>query len=497
MNLTTLLTYIGIGAVIFTLLVVFFWKREKSLVITFLQSFCGLLFLFSGWVKAVDPLGTAYKMEQYFHEFEYTFEPSIFSFLTPLFPFLGKMSIGISVAMIVFEIVLGMMLLIGYKPKFTAWAFLLLVIFFTKLTGFTYLTGYVPSGGNFFDFSSWGEYTKSNMKVTDCGCFGDFLKLEPKVSFFKDVFLLIPAIIFVFSYRKFHDLFSSGSRTILVGLTLIGTFILCLSNYAWDLPSKDFRPFKNGVDIKEQKLKEQAAMSLFGKRPYTVTNKATGESFEMSYTDYTQKWKDYPKEEYDFTREEVTVSNDPQTKISEFFVYGEDEEEITDQILSNPDYTLMIVSYKLEGKGSRATKIVKDTIYQQDSIPTSDKDKFIIVNKPVRVEDKEVQYTAYVWDKDFMGKYQEKIKPLIQTAKQKGIESYIITGGADSEMANQFKNELGINIPIYSADDLLLKTIVRSNPGVVLMKNGKIIHKWHINKLPAFDEMAKKYMEVK
>ena len=91
----------------------------------------GALFIFSGWVKAIDPLGTAYKMEQYFAEFESTFEHTWFSFLAPMFPFLSEYAISFSVFMIIFEIVLGLMLLIGAAPKFTSWAFFLLVAFFT------------------------------------------------------------------------------------------------------------------------------------------------------------------------------------------------------------------------------------------------------------------------------------------------------------------------------------------------------------------------------
>ncbi|NNE14998.1 MAG: DoxX family membrane protein, partial [Saprospiraceae bacterium] len=154
-TLPTLLTNIGIVAIIITLIVGFVMKGHKSWLMTFLQNYCGVLFIFSGWVKAVDPLGTAYKMEQYFDEFYTTFEPTWFGFIAPIFPVFSKYAIWFSVFMIIFEIVLGIMLLIGAKPKITSWAFLILVAFFTVLTGFTYLTGYVPGDANFFQFGSW------------------------------------------------------------------------------------------------------------------------------------------------------------------------------------------------------------------------------------------------------------------------------------------------------------------------------------------------------
>src|SRR5687767_15512233 len=113
MTLQNLILYIAIGAVILTVLIGLLKKGHKSWVATFLQNFTGILFIVSGLVKAVDPLGTAYKMEQYFTEFEYTFRETSASFLAPMFPFLSSISIWFSVFMIVFEIVLGVMLILG------------------------------------------------------------------------------------------------------------------------------------------------------------------------------------------------------------------------------------------------------------------------------------------------------------------------------------------------------------------------------------------------
>ncbi|MEL6926787.1 MAG: MauE/DoxX family redox-associated membrane protein, partial [Bacteroidota bacterium] len=259
MTLNTLIFAVGGVAAVLTLLVGFVFKSKKNWLISFLQNYTGALFIFSGWVKAIDPLGTAYKMEQYFAEFEATFSETLFSFLAPMFPFLAGFAIYFSVFTIVFEIVLGVMLLVGSKPKFTSWAFFLLVAFFTFLTGFTYLTGYVPQGVNFFSFSEWGDYVETNMKVTDCGCFGDFLKLKPKVSFIKDLALMVPAILFLFKHRDMHQLWTSKARTGIVLATLAGVSLFSFSNFAWDLPGTDFRPFKNGVNIAQQLQAEQEA----------------------------------------------------------------------------------------------------------------------------------------------------------------------------------------------------------------------------------------------
>ena len=117
MTIYTLLIYIGITAAILTAAVGFFYKGHKNWIMTYLQNFCGALFIFSGYVKAVDPMGTAFKMEQYFAEFFYTFNETAMSFIAPLFPWMAEYSIAVSVGMIVFEIVLGVMLILGSRPK--------------------------------------------------------------------------------------------------------------------------------------------------------------------------------------------------------------------------------------------------------------------------------------------------------------------------------------------------------------------------------------------
>ena len=135
-TLSGLLIGVGVAAILLTVITGLIFKDgHKSWLMTYLQNYTGALFIFSGLVKAVDPLGTAYKMEQYFSEFAYTFEPTWFGFLAPIFPWFSNYSVVFSVVMIVFEIVLGLMLVMGVKGKLTSWLFLGLVGFFTFLTG--------------------------------------------------------------------------------------------------------------------------------------------------------------------------------------------------------------------------------------------------------------------------------------------------------------------------------------------------------------------------
>ncbi|MBL0026618.1 MAG: hypothetical protein IPO98_17215 [Saprospiraceae bacterium] len=253
MTIITLLLYIGLVAILVTLLMTQLFKVHRSLFMTFLQNFTGILFLFSGWVKAVDPMGTAFKMEDYFVEFNAAFTDSPFSFLAPVFPFFSKYSLVFAICMIIFEIVLGIMLIIGDRKKLTSWLFFLLVIFFTVLTGYTFLTGYVPIDSTFFKFSTWGEYKATNMRVTDCGCFGDFIKLDPRISFFKDLFLLLPALYFLFRWKDMHQLFSLSSRNMIIISSTLFLILYNVYNFHWNEPHVDFRPFKNGANIAEIK----------------------------------------------------------------------------------------------------------------------------------------------------------------------------------------------------------------------------------------------------
>ncbi|MBK6498297.1 MAG: DoxX family membrane protein [Saprospiraceae bacterium] len=149
MSIMTLMLIIGVVALIFTVVMVSMLKAHKSILTTYLQSFTGILFIFSGWVKAVDPMGTAFKMVDYFTEFEATFKETAMSFIAPIFPYLSEHALAFAIFMIIFEIILGIMLLLGDRPKLTSWLFFLLVLFFTVLTGFTFLTGYVPMGQKF------------------------------------------------------------------------------------------------------------------------------------------------------------------------------------------------------------------------------------------------------------------------------------------------------------------------------------------------------------
>lgn len=494
MTLATLVLYIGIVSIIFTLSMGFTQKKSFSWIVSGFQNFCGLLFIFSGMVKAVDPLGTAYKMEQYFAEFERTFSETWFSFIAPLFPFMSGLSVSFSVVMIVFEIVLGLMLVIGIRNKFTAWAFFALVLFFTILTGFTFLTGYVQDGGNFFNASAWGPYKETNMRVTDCGCFGDFLKLEPRVSFFKDVFLLIPALIFIIWHKKMHSFLKPVWHAVILIASIVGLTWYCISNFLWDIPANDFRPFKIGADIATKYKEESESSANVQVLAWRLRNKSTNEVIELPYNEYMSNLASYPKDNWEVVEQIKSEPLIPKTKISDFDIHDFDGTDVTDKYLDNDKYHFMIVSHKAKFSSKPAKKLIIDSIFVNDTIIAED-GTFKVEQKFQGTTSTEKEITDFVWDPKYLSDFTGSLLTFMSKAMQEGHEVSVVSGSFTKESAADFKMKSGLNADYYGADDILLKTIVRSNPGIVLWKDGKIIYKWHKDKLPKYEEVKAKHMQ--
>jgi len=495
MDLQTLLLVIGSVAIVLTLIVGLIMKGHKSWLMTFLQNFCGVFYIFSGWVKAVDPMGMGFKIADYFTAFESVFTGTWFDFLAPLFPFLSQYQVGISMFVIIFEIVLGVMLLLGHRPKLLSWMFLILLLFFTVLTGFTFMTGYVPPDVNFFQFGQWGEFKETNQQVTDCGCFGDFIKLKPKVSFFKDLALMVPALYFIFKHKDMHQIFSKGMRDVIVIASIIGLFVYCISNFVWDIPHADFRPFKVGTDVKTQKNIEMQAAADVDIIGWEFTNSNTKEVVSVMNPDYMAIYKDYPKADgwvVDQIKSKPTLEP---TKISDFEFVSTDGYDKTEELLNDPNASVMIVSYKVYGDGSEEKQgtfmdtigIRYDTIQVLDS-PNRGGEQRIVMNYDTIIQ-KTYTYTDYKWEQDWADRYSNVVKPFTDKAKANGLNVFGIIGGVGESQINDLREELDLGFDIYTADDILLKTIVRSNPGFVLWKDGKILGKWHYKKLPDFDEV--------
>ena len=515
MTLTKVFIICIVVGLFLTAIVEFVFKKRKSWLMSFVQNFAGFFYLFSGTVKAVDPLGLAYKMDQYFAEFQDQFARMGMDGLSQIFPWFATFSTEFAVGMIVLELAVGVALIIGFSRFWSSLIFFLTVVMFTILTGFTHLTGFVPGQDyvkmeksgitkevledegkklvadgwtktadipmHFFKFSKWVPFDSNNQKVTDCGCFGDFLVLTPKTSFRKDLFLLIPAFLMLFGFRKMHQIFKPSVRGAIVGVSTIGFLIYCISNYVWDIPGNDFRPFANGVDINARKAAEEKAAEEAPVN-YVLTNKATGVVEKMPMDTYIGRYKEFPKEDWEIEqkRGEPAVKS---TKISEFEVSDLAGNNVTEDILQYEGASFMVVSYKLYGDSKKETIMVQDTVFAMDTINTE------VVPRVVSVTPRQATVEKYIWDTEQVEAYKQKILPMAEAGKADGVRTYAITAYASPEKVNSFLQAVGADFPMHTADDILLKTIVRSNPGVLLIKDGKILHKWHHKKLPSYAEI--------
>mgnify|MGYP001159251502 CR=1 FL=1 len=494
MGIIQLLIYFAIAGLLLTLITRYITKQHGTWLMSFLQHFAGVWFLVSGFVKAVDPLGTAYKMEQYFAEFESTFQHTWVSFITPMFPLLGKYSISFSVFMIIIEMVLGILLITGGWKKFTGWLFLIIVVFFTILTGFTFLTGYVPEGANFFQFSKWVAYDATRMKVTDCGCFGDFLKLEPKVSFMKDLFLLIPSVLFIIRRSQMHTLINDKFTKWYVGGITALLLFYCLQNFYFDIPTIDFRPFKEGVNVRETKLAEEKAASEVQITAYKLKNLKDGKIVEIPNAQYLAEMTKYPKEEWEVVDQVKSELAVPHTKISEFSFNNTEGEDIAESLLAEKSYSIMISAYKLGIKEiNEKTVEVPDSIFSADTIRVG-KDSIAVVKRFEKIEMKKTDQRSFVWDEDYLNIYKNIIVPFVKEAEKNGIKCYMVCNSYPDAIKD-FRKQTGFDADIYTGDDLLIKTIIRSNPGITLWKYGIILKHFHYKKLPEFNQFKQAYIK--
>jgi uncharacterized membrane protein YphA (DoxX/SURF4 family) len=199
--------------------------------ITISRIIVGLLFIFSGLIKANDPLGLAYKMEEFFEIWNMGLAGggSFNNLLIGLFDFLHQYSLVLSVLMIAFEIIAGAALLLGWRMKLFIWLLLLLTVFFTFLTGYAYLSG----------------------KFKNCGCFGDCIPIKPFTSFMKDVVLTILIVLLFFGRKWIQPIFN---RRITIGtMVLVTIFSFGVQWYTLNyLPVFDCLSYKKGKNIPEQ-----------------------------------------------------------------------------------------------------------------------------------------------------------------------------------------------------------------------------------------------------
>ncbi len=346
----------------------------------------GGLFIFSGLIKLNDPVGFAFKLEEYFGQ-------------TVLdLPFLEPYALLIAVVVVVFEVLLGVFLLLGYKIRFTMISLLGMIVFFTFLT----------------------FYSAYFNKVTDCGCFGDAIKLTPWESFTKDVILLV-LIVWLFIKREWiTPCLNRTTNTVVVALSMMACMAV-VYHVLMHLPILDFRPYKINYNIVEQSIIPEDApkpvveytwyFSVDGEEQSIVTNGS------------------YPSVEGgDYLRVETkTIEEGYEPPIHDFSI-ERDDEDYFDEMMSEPKL-LIIFSYNMAKSEAEGMSKVQD---------------------------------------------------LANRAQQSGYRVIGLTAtGSDEQLV--ISEKFGVTIPFYFSDETALKTVVRSNPAALTISNGTILDKKHWN----------------
>ncbi len=357
----------------------------------------GALFIFSGLIKLNDPVGTQIKLEEYFEVFASDFHP--------LFRVFIPYALEIGLVLVVLEVILGVAVLIYYRMKLTAAILLVLIVFFTILTG----------------------YSAIYNKVTDCGCFGDVIKLTPWQSFYKDLILLV-FILHQFVYRNTYTpvLRTLEGHAVMAVVTLVS---FSLGIYAIrHLPFIDFRPYKVGSHIPDQmKLPPDAKPDSV---VMTFIYRKDGRQVELTLNELSRVDSTY--QFVDRIDKVVRVGDRP--KITDFSVTDISGNDVTSQTFEGAKL-LIIIHYVHEASVANVGRI--------------------------RRLIKEVEGKADVM---------------------------MLTASPEAEF-EAFRHAHQLAAPYYFTDATVLKTMIRSNPGITLWVNGTVKGMWHHNDTPTAEEV--------
>lgn len=358
----------------------------------------GVLFIISGFIKANDTIGFSYKLVEYFEVFH--------------MPVFVDFAVPIAMLICIFEIMVGVALLLGAYSKLNAWLLLLMILFFTWLTGYSAITN----------------------KVTDCGCFGDAIKLKPVESFIKDLVLLVFIVIIFIGHKHIKPLFNHTIQSIALSVALLVTTAFTLYTYMF-LPKIDFLPYKVGNDIKTMMTYPEGAPR--DEYEMVFIYEKDGQKVELGMNDLAKIDTTYKF----IDRKDKLIKEGYKLPIHDFKLYNTAGVEYTDSLLADQDY------------------------------------KLIIVQKDVR-------------------------------ESRKGTEAQLAKLGADwqaaghrvwgltatpPELLEPYRHEHQLNFEYYTMDATPLKSMVRSNPGVILMKGNVVVKKWSSYAIPTA-ETVKKYI---
>ncbi|MDR2963247.1 MAG: DoxX family protein [Bacteroidales bacterium] len=395
--------------------------EQKKYAISISRFFAGILFVFSGFVKAVDPLGSNYKIIDYFEAWNVEF--------------LAPAAIVLAVLLSTAELVVGLCLVFKIYPKLSSLGALIFMLVFTSVT--LYL--------------AFQQNLTGKELVHDCGCFGDALILTNWQTFVKNVFILVPVVLLFFCRKKIYP-----SLTPLFSHIAVAVFVLAsagLSVYALvHLPPIDFRPYKIGTQLVSASCGDQKTAANTKTYQFAqFVNNQTGERKEFEITENYPDWEiweidiEAPIREEKVqlkTTEEPQAAAHPTFEVSPFFV-SKDGQDYTCDIIKDTSFVFLLVQYNVNTSSLRPAMLIN---------------------------------ALYDW------------------TQTQNFAFYGLTASLESDV-EKFREASGARYEFLNADDIALKTIVRANPGLVLLKNGVVIANWNGNDIPPiqyFEELVKK-----
>lgn len=353
-------------------------------------------FIFSGYVKAIDPLGTLYKLKDYAAAMS----------LNGLLP--DWVLVGVAIALGALEFALGVFMLFAVRRHVVSRITLAFMTAMTVLTLWIFVAD----------------------PVKDCGCFGDALKLTNGETLLKNIVLIACAALVAWRPADMARFISRSNQWIVRYYTvayIVITSVYCL----YTLPIFDFRPYHVGMNIKQgMEIPEGAEQPEFES---TFLLKKNGETREFTLDNYPDStW------EYVDTRT-VQTKKGYEPPIHDFALTSCDTgEDITEQVLTKKGYTFLLVSPRL----------------------------------------------AVADDSNF-----GDIDQIYEYAEENGADFYCVTASANNEI-ERWRDLTGAEYQFCNADETTLKTMIRSNPGLMLLKDGTIIDKWSHNALPQTDDLT-------
>ena len=358
----------------------------------------GLTFVFSGFVKGIDPWGSAYKFTDYFNAFH--------------MPWLTNMAFALGILLAAAEFAMGTALIFNFFLRITSWFTLIFMVFFTGLTFVLALTN----------------------PVTDCGCFGDALVITNWQTFYKNIVLLALAIYIFIKRKNFTGKNGPILSIAFTGMTVVFYFYLVTYSYN-HLPIIDFSPYKVGVNIPDaMKIPVNAPKAIY-KNNFIYKNLKTGE--EKKFTEANIPWKDTLNWKYFKSEDPIVVQKGYTPPIHDFRIETPEGEDIKDFFLYDDKYTFIVVASNLQKTNREAmAKLVK-----------------------------------LAWE-----------------AKNRGYKFFLLTASSPESFA-AFKNQTAAAFDFFNTDEIALKTMIRSNPGLIILKKGTILKKYHYNDIPKPEEL--------